>query len=68
MPGQMGGQRISVNPPVGAAGMQPQQTTAQSSVQHGFPGAVFVNEFCKAIVFHTFTTKFCFNWLTAYML
>jgi len=38
MPGQIGGQRIPVNPQGGASGMQQQQTTAQSSVQHGFPG------------------------------
>lgn len=39
MPGQLGGQRISVNPQVGASGIQQQQqTTAQSSMQHGFPG------------------------------
>jgi len=43
MPGQMGGQRISVNPQVGGAGMQQQQTTAQSSMQHGFPGAAFLS-------------------------
>ena len=37
MIGQISGQRISMTPQVGAAGIQ-QPTTAQSSMQHGYPG------------------------------
>jgi len=37
----MGGQRISAIPQVGSGGMQQQQTTAPSTMQHGFPGEVF---------------------------
>jgi len=39
MPGQLGGQRIPITPQVGAAGVQ-QPTTAQSSMQHGYPGSI----------------------------
>jgi len=35
--GQISGQRISMTPQVGAPGM-PQPTTAQSGMQHGYPG------------------------------
>jgi len=37
VPGQLGGQRIAIAPQVGTGGIQ-QPTTAQSSMQHGYPG------------------------------
>lgn len=58
MPGQLGGQRISITPQVGGAGIQ-QPTTAQSSMQHGYPGwKCFLLKMNSVPVFYVFVTKF----------
>jgi len=60
MPGQLGGQRISVNPQVGATAMQQQQTTAQSTMQHGFPGEMFLSfDFCRQLYVIFLFTEYC---------